>query len=452
MNKLKYESPSIKQIHVGITNKFGESSTLKPITQINSVPVKDLIKDYGSPLFVISEQTIRNTYKEAYHAFSTRYPNVQFAWSYKTNYIAAVCKVFHQEGAWAEVVSGFEYKKALNNGVTGDKIIFNGPEKSEEDLILAIENNSPIHIDHFDELFSLNEVTTKLKKRAKVAIRVNMDTGIKPLWDRFGFNYENGQAWEAITKIMYSKNLDLVGLHTHIGTFILEPNAYYVAASKLADLAINIKKKHKHDIQYIDMGGGFASKNTLKGSYLSGTEISPSFNEYADKITLALLNAGFSTEDLPLLILETGRALIDDAGSLLGTVLANKRLSDGRRSMVMDFGVNLLFTSFWYNHIISPAQECSLYTEDTVMYGPLCMNIDVIRDSINLPPLNKGEHVVVQRVGAYNMTQWMQFITLRPKVVMIDPKGQPHIIRESESNDYVSSLDIIPTHLETLDL
>jgi len=452
MNKLKYESPIIKQINVGITSKFGESSTLKPITQINSVPVKDLINEYGSPLFVISEQTIRNTYKEAYRAFSTRYPNVQFAWSYKTNYISAVCKVFHQEGAWAEVVSGFEYKKALNNGVTGDKIIFNGPEKSDEDLILAIENDSPIHIDHFDELYSLIEITSKIQKRAKVAIRVNMDTGIRPLWDRFGFNYENGQAWEAINKIMYSKNLDLIGLHTHIGTFILDSNAYYVAASKLADLALNVKKKHKHDIQYIDMGGGFASKNTLKGSYLSGSEISPSFNEYAEKITMALLNAGFSTEDLPLLILETGRALIDDAGSLLGTVLANKRLSDGRRSMVMDFGVNLLFTSFWYNHIISPAQECSMYTEDTVMYGPLCMNIDVVRDSINLPPLNKGDQVVVQRVGAYNMTQWMQFITLRPNVVLIDTHGNVHIIRESESNDYVSQLDKVPAHLEGVDL
>ena len=185
---------------------------------------------------------------------------------------------------------------------------------------MAVQNNSPIHIDHFDELYSLIAIAEKLNKRAKVAIRVNMDTDIKPLWDRFGFNYENGQAWEAIKKIISSKNLDLIGLHTHIGTFILEPNAYYIAATKLADLAINVKNKFKHDIQYIDMGGGFASKNTLKGSYLSGTDLAPTFSDYAENITQALLNAGFSSEDLPLLILETGRALIDDAGSLLGTV------------------------------------------------------------------------------------------------------------------------------------
>ena len=144
MSKLKYESPIIKQINAGITSKFGELSTLKPTTHIANVPVKNLIEEYGSPLFVINEQTVRNTYQEAYHAFSTRYPNVQFAWSYKTNYIDAVCKVFHTEGAWAEVVSGFEYNKAIKNGVPGDKIIFNGPEKSDKDLTVAIQNNSPI--------------------------------------------------------------------------------------------------------------------------------------------------------------------------------------------------------------------------------------------------------------------------------------------------------------------
>ncbi|HHC80525.1 MAG TPA: diaminopimelate decarboxylase, partial [Flavobacteriia bacterium] len=327
MSKLKYESPIIKQINAGITSKFGELNTLKPVTHIATNSVKNLIEEYGSPLFVINEQTIRNTFQDAYHAFSTRYPNVQFAWSYKTNYIDAICKVFHSEGAWAEVVSGFEYHKAIKNGVPSDKIIFNGPDKSDEDLTMAVENNSPIHIDHFDELYSLIAIAERLNKRAKVAIRVNMDTGIKPLWDRFGFNYENGQAWQAIKKIIVSKNLDLIGLHTHIGTFILDPNAYYIAATKLADLAINVKNKFKHDIQYIDMGGGFASKNTLKGSYLSGTDLAPTFSDYAENITQALLNAGFSTEDLPLLILETGRALIDDAGSLLGTVLANKRLA-----------------------------------------------------------------------------------------------------------------------------
>jgi diaminopimelate decarboxylase len=86
------------------------------------------------------------------------------------------------------------------------------------------------------------------------------------------------------------------------------------------------------------------------------------------------------------------------------------------------------------------------------MYGPLCMNIDVIRESINLPPLNKGDHVVVHRVGAYNMTQWMQFITYRPRVVMIDSKGQSHIIRETETKEYVSEPERTPDYLNDFEL
>ena len=139
-------------------------------------------------------------------------------------------------------------------------------------------------------------------------------------------------------------------------------------------------------------------------------------------------------------------------GYLLGSVLANKRLSDGRRATILDFGVNLLFTSFWYDHKISPAQEFTHHSEDTVLFGPLCMNIDVIRESVNLPLLSKGDHVVVHKVGAYNMTQWMQFIAMRPNVVLIDMKGNTHIIRKKEDLKYLEMLEEMPAHLKDFKL
>ncbi len=452
MAKLRYERPVIKKLNTNFTNKYGTKTEYSPVTHIEGVAVKDLISKYGSPLFVISETHIRNTYKNALRAFRTRYPKVQFAWSYKTNYINAVCNVFHQEGSWGEVVSGFEYRKALNNGVPPDKIIFNGPDKTDEDLIAAITNGSRIHIDHLDELYRIIELTDELKMRPKVAIRVNMNTGIYPMWDRFGFNYENGQAWEAIIKILASDRMDLVGLHCHIGTFMLSSNAYAVAASKLADLALGIKIKFNKNIQYLDMGGGFASTNTLHGSFLPGKDTSPTFDEYAEAISTAILQSGFPPNELPLLILETGRALIDEAGYLLGSVISNKRLSDGRRATIMDFGVNILFTAFWYSHKISPAQEFSHYTEDSVIYGPLCMNIDVIRESCTLPPMKRGDHVVVHTVGAYNMTQWMQFIAMRPSVVMIDTKGEVHQIRDKETLEYLEQKEMMPQYLKKFTL
>lgn len=443
-----YEKPVITSLNTGVMNKFGTKTEFTPVTHVDNNPVKDLLKEFGSPLFVISEKIIRETYQSAARAFKTRYPKVQFAWSYKTNYNNAVCKVFHQEGSWAEVVSRFEYDKALKNGNAGNKIIFNGPEKTEDDLLLAIENQSPIHIDHLDELYTIIELTEKTDKRPKVAIRINMDTGVYPVWDRFGFNYENGQAWDAINKIVLSGKLDLIGLHAHIGTFMLSASPYRVAATKLSELALRIKAQFNFDIRYLDLGGGFASKNTLKGAYLPGTDTVPEFYEYAEAISTAILNAGFTQENLPLLILETGRALIDDAGYLLGSVISTKRLADGRKATVLDFGVNTLFTSFWYDHKISPAQTFSPHMEETKVFGPLCMNIDVIRENISLPPLKKNDQVVVHRVGAYNMTQWMQFIALRPAIVMIDTDGKPHKIRNRETLNSLENEEVMPSYLK----
>jgi len=452
MEKQRYERPLIQKLESSMPNKFGTRTEYRPLTHIDDVAVNDLIKEHGSPLFVISENKIRENIRKAKKAFETRYPKVQFAWSYKTNYLDAVCRTFHQEGSWAEVVSEFEYDKAINNGVDGNKILFNGPDKTQESLTKAIHNHSLIHIDHLDEFYMIKELATQLNIKAQVAVRVNMDTGIYPMWDRFGFNYENGQAWNVLNKIMHSEVMDLRGLHSHIGTFMLSTNAYAMAANKLADLATGIQDKYDHEIEYIDMGGGFPSSNKLKGSYLPGTDINPGIDEFAEAITTALISSNLKAGQMPLLILETGRALIDDAAHLLGTVIANKRLSDGRRSTIIDVGVNILFTSFWYEHRISPAQPFTQYSENTVVYGPLCMNIDVIRENITLPLLNKDDHFVIQNVGAYNMTQWMQFITLRPRIVMIDLEGKVHVIREREKLQQLLDFEKVPDHLKTFEL
>ncbi len=452
MEKLPFERPLIQKINAGMPAKFGIRRNPEPITSLDGVPVERLLADYGHPVFVYSERTIRKTYRDAYRAFSTRYPRVQFAWSYKTNYLNAICNIFHQEGSWAEVVSGFEYAKALANGVPGNRIIFNGPSKSADDLLRAIEMDSLIHIDHFDELYQLLALSEQAVKKPRVAVRINMDTGIFPAWDRFGFNYENGEAWDALNRIMMHGKLDLVGLHTHIGTYIMSTEPYRVAASKLAALMVSLERKHQHRIRYIDMGGGFASKNTLKGAYYAASDTTPSFDDYAEAITSAIMTSEIKPDQLPLLILETGRALIDDAGNLAGRVIANKRLADGRRSTILDAGVNMLFTSFWYDHDIRPAQQVSENMEDTTLYGPLCMNIDVVRASLQFPLLKKGDAYVISKVGAYNNTQWMQFITFRPAIVLIDESGQPRLIRRSEVLDDINRNEQLPDHLKNFEV
>jgi len=447
-DKKRYERPIITKHYSGMMNKFGTGPVTTPKPTIDGVSVKSLTERYGSPLFVISESKLRRNQRNLLRIFKTRYPKVQFAWSYKTNYLDAVCSVFHQEGSIAEVVSEFEYDKAKKLGIKGEDIIFNGPDKSRGALIKAIKDGARIHIDHFDELYEIIDITSIEKLKARVAIRINFDVGVYPLWDRFGFNYENGEAWQAIKRILANPDLQLIGLHTHIGTYMMTAEVYRVAASKIVSLFKNIKAEFGILLEYVDMGGGFASHNTLIGQYLPAEEMVPSPEQYAEAIATGLYELQVSRDDLPLLILETGRTLVDSAGYLISTVLANKRLSTGKRAVIIDAGVNIMFTAFWYKHKISPAQDSGVYTEEAAIYGPLCMNIDCIRESINLPALKKGDMIVIEDVGAYNMTQWMQFITMRPNVVMIMEDESVELIRRQENLETLLQHELLPERLK----
>ncbi len=448
MLKLPYAPPTLRRLTAAPLNKFGPQAGPRPVAALDGAAVPELLARFGSPLFVLSEKQLRRSYQAVARAFGTRYPRVQLAWSYKTNYLNAVCRVFHQEGAWAEVVSGMELEKALGNGVPGPQIIFNGPGKTSADLARAADVDALIHLDNLDELHRLLAVAAGRPHRPRVALRVNLDAGIFPQWDRFGFNLENGQAWQALQQVVAAADrLELVGLHCHLGTFILQPAAFGVAAAKLAALARRCQQELGAAISYLDLGGGLPSLNTLKGSFLPGPDATPPLDDYAAAVAEALLGAGFAPDARPLLVLEAGRALVDEAGYLLGTVLATKRLADGRRATVVDFGVNLLFTSYWYDHHISPVRAAAAPPEPTVLYGPLCMNIDVLRESLSLPPLAAGDQLVVHRVGAYNLSQWQQFITLRPNVLLLDEQGQPHVIREAETLEYLQQNERVPAHL-----
>lgn len=445
--------PSIVMHRSGLVNKFGAVQRAIWQGDVAGVQVGPLLEQYGSPLFVISEQKLRDNARRLRHAFATRYPRVQYAWSYKTNYLGAVCNTLHQEGAWAEVVSGFEYDKARSLGVPGEHILFNGPHKTRAALERAISDGAHIHIDHLDELYLIEDIAGALEKKVAVTIRLNFETGFTENWSRFGFNIESGQAMDAAWRIANSRFLSLTGLHSHIGTFVLDHRAYGAQVRAMCTFMNDVEQKTGCEIASLDIGGGFASRNALQGIYLPPEQVVPSFDQYAEEICTPLLEATYERvargRQLPLLILETGRAVVDDAEELVTTVVANKKLPDGRRCVVVDAGVNVLFTAFWYNHQITPTRELSGAPEETVIYGPLCMNIDVMRKSILLPPLRVGDTLIVSPVGAYNNTQWMQFIEYRPNVVMIHPDSTVSLVKAAETLDSVTALERLPDRLST---
>ena len=452
MNEKKlWVKPSITPVRSGLPSKFGASPQLHWKDHIDGVPVATLLQQYGSPLFIISEKKLRENFRRIKRVFSARYPDVLFGWSYKTNYLGAVCNILHQEGAWAEVVSNFEYEKALHNGVPGQRVIFNGPFKSREILERAVRDGARIHIDHLDELHLLEQLATELQQHVDVTIRLNFDTGYTEPWTRFGFNVESGQALNAAWRISASEYLRLGGLHSHIGTFILEPLAYSTQVRIMCEFMQEVEDKTGCEISYIDIGGGFASLNSLQGIYLPPEQVVPNLEQYADAVCDVLLEYTERRVAVgrkrPQLVLETGRAIVDDAEELLATVIANKNLPDGRNAVILDAGVNLLFTAFWYNHKVTPTRLLTGRAEESVLYGPLCMNIDVMRSSIMLPPLSVGDVLIFSPVGAYNNTQWLQFIEYRPNVVLVHGDKAVSVVRAAENLDVIVNQERMPEHL-----
>lgn len=445
-----WTTPAISA-HGGGLNKFGAARHHLVTERLGGVSVDDLIRRYGSPLFVLDEQRLRDNARRLKSAFAHRWPKVIHAWSYKTNYLGAVCNTLHQEGYIAEVVSAFEYEKARGLGVAGDRIIFNGPHKPRGALMRAAQEGARLHIDNLDELFLLEDVARELDKIVPVAIRLNFETGYTDPWSRFGFNLESGQALDAARRVTESPHLRLIGLHTHIGTFVTDPRAYAVAAQRLCGFMDTVEVQTRAVIEYLDFGGGFASRNALQGVYLPPEQIVPAPEQYAEALCDALMTGTREREargnPQPTLILETGRAVVDDAESLITSVVANKRLPDGRRGVVLDAGVNALFTAFWYHHDVRPTVWPQGIPEETVLYGPLCMNIDVMRQSIQIPPLNLGSPLVFHQVGAYNNTQWMQFIEYRPAVVMVMDDTSVETVRVREDLACVIVQERLPEKL-----
>lgn len=448
--KLFYEKPTITKLNHGyLINKYGSEPhyARKIRTTIDDVPIAELVHKYGSPLFVFSENTIRNKIQEAKECFTARYPNVTFGWSYKTNYLDAICAIFHKEGCVAEVVSEMEYQKARNLGVSGENIIFNGPNKSLAILKQAVAEGAKIHIDHFDEIEDLEKIAKALKKPIKVGLRLSLDAGIYPQWTRFGFNLESGQALDAARRIKMGDKLDLVGLHSHIGTFIIDPEAYRVQIEKMVQFAYQLEKELGQKINYFDIGGGFPSKSKLKGTYFPPEHTIMPMESYAEKITDGLYK-NLKSSEFPHVYIESGRALIDEAGYLITTVCTSKRLPDGSKSYVLDAGVNLLYTSTWYKFTIEMDRAVQGVGEPSLLNGPLCMNIDVVDESAMLPPLARGTRLILSPVGAYNITQSMQFIEYRPAVVLITSAGKAEVIRERESLADLISKEKLPAYLK----
>ena len=214
----QYAPPSLEPLTISAVTKQHTSEVLVAADLAGSIDVQSLLREYGSPLFVISEDILRKLYRNFYASFSGPGVDTRIAYSYKTNYLPAVCAIMHEEGAWAEVVSGMEYSLARSLGVPGNSIIFNGPHKTREELNLALAEGAVVTVDGFDDLARVEEVANSLPQASRIGIRINFKHGPIP-WTKFGFSYDSGEAVRALEQIAKNPKLRLDLLHNHSGTF-----------------------------------------------------------------------------------------------------------------------------------------------------------------------------------------------------------------------------------------
>lgn len=414
------------------------------VDRIEECEVGPLARRFGSPLFVVSEARLRREFRDFHGAFRALYPRTEVAYSYKTNYLSGIRALLHQEGAWAEVVSGLEYEMAERLGIPGSRIVFNGPYKPDEDLRRAVKDGAWINVDNFDELAALEEVAAEAGTIAPVGLRVTAAATETP-WDKFGFSLEAGIAQDACRRLVASRSLRLAGLHVHLGTNLPDPAAFQSLLALVLPFMARLERQYHVRWQMLDLGGGFPNRHRYARAH-RGMAVEDVFPAFADAIARPLAAGLRRLRSRPRLVLEPGRALVEHAVFLLTTVAAVKRLPSGARAAVLDSGVHLLPTAYYTALDIAPTQPNPLSVEEITLFGPLCMQVDCLATGVRLPPLRRGSLLVVRNCGAYADSQSMQFIQPRPPVVLVS-RADAELLREGERfTDFVGR-DRVPDRL-----
>ncbi len=412
---------------------------------IDDVPAKELIREYGTPLFVISEKQIKQNYNRSYKAFSSRYPKSLIAYSYKTNYLPAVCDILHREGAGAEVVSGFELFLARKLGVPPSKIIFNGPGKTDQEIKMLIDEGvALVNVDSIDELDRINQIAEGKGEIVDVGIRVKPNIADFFVWPKFGLDIDRW-AFEAYKRASELANINVVGIHAHIGTQICETSPYVESIRQMTKLMHEVNAKLGIEFEFIDIGGGFGVPGfTPIYPFEEAIENPATIDQFAESISETLLSS-ISDYDLPelTLVLEPGRILITDPVVLLTMVEGTKIVGKNTKTVMVDGGINLIHFAPSYYHRILPVMNGGDEREVVDICGPLCMQLDVLGVNRELPVLKRGDFLAMLDAGAYSISLSQQFIRPRPPVVLVDG-GEGRLVRRGERFEDIFGLDVLP--------
>lgn len=405
---------------------------------------EQLIKQYGSPLYVFHEDEFKRNYLDLLNTFRAIYSKYNIAYSYKTNYTPAICKIVKELGGLAEVVSEMEYRLAKKLGYEDRDIVYNGPVKGKG-LFEHLLNGGVANIDSLDEL---QEVITFAKinssRAFQIAFRVNIDIE-QGFISRFGIDaYEEEQPESELDKafamVNRQANLTVVGLHCHIG----RSRSIEAWKNRVRIMFKLIDRYFTQIPKFIDLGSGMNSVMEPELACQFGGHI-PSFKEYASVVAEAMKERydNLSSEQQPILHTEPGTTLISGCMSFLGTVKTIKNVK-GKDYVTFDCcGGNMGDICHLKNLPITVyhnGQETRALKNATFV-GYTCLEHDHIYEGYN-GELAVGDYVQFRNVGSYSNVFKPPFILPNCAMVSIDDKGEVKLIKETESID-----DIFKTYV-----
>ena len=431
------------------------NQSIKPISieyagniKIGGCDLVDLAKKYGTPLYVIDEATLRGICRNYKSAFKD-YKNIKMMYASKALCTSAIAKILDSEGFGFDTVSAGEIYTVKNAGVDMSKVLFNGNNKSESELELALDYNvGRFSVDNFYEAELLNRVAAQKEVVADILLRITpgiechthdyIQTG--QIDSKFGFDLSQVDEIVELIQNQY-KNLRLKGLHAHIGSQIFELKSYYDEVEILVKEIARINKKFGLNLSEMNIGGGLGVKYTSK-------DVPPSIEELADAVTESMKK--YSVE-IPTIYIEPGRSIISTSGVTLYTVGSSKQVPNGRKYVAVDGGMadNPRPSMYQSEYVAEVANK--IHTEDkeiVTIAGRYCESGDILINEIELPKLDAGDILCVYNPGAYNYSMASNYNRVeKPAMVLVNNSHSDIIVYRERLEDLVSH-DNIPDRLK----
>ncbi|MCJ7828211.1 MAG: diaminopimelate decarboxylase, partial [Dehalococcoidia bacterium] len=378
-----------------------------------------------------------------------RYSDTIILYASKAFLNRALATILKEEGLGLDVVSGGELSLAQSVDFPREKVHFNGNNKTADELKLALDwGIGRIVVDNFYELELLNALARETGVRQNILLRLNpgvdphthrhTSTGI--LDSKFGFPLANGQAETAVAKAMSASNLNLVGLHFHLGSPIPDTSPYQVAISLVLNFAREMKAKHDFRLDELSPGGGFAVR------YTADQQI-PSTADYAEAITARI--TGLANElglTRPMLIIEPGRSIVAQAGVALYTVGSIKEIPGVRRYVCVDGGmgdnIRPALYEARYEALVANKVGDNESTKVTIA-GKYCESGDILARDVSLASVSAGDIIAIPVSGAYSIPMSSNYnMVPRPAIAMVK-NGKARLIRQRETYKDLTRLDVI---------